>query len=122
MDAICIDQSQSDAGTAERNEQVKLMGQIYHVASCVIVWLGKAGKPRIELKHSSRRDHYSRLHALRNRVKLSADWGGGSPYFSLLPPTVIFSYLTMLELLIIGKYSVFLINKPKGSCYTLGEI
>lgn len=47
IDAICIDQR--DTGTLERNEQIKYMGQIYHKASCVIVWLGIADKPIIQL-------------------------------------------------------------------------
>lgn len=52
IDAICIDQS--DTGTLERNEQIKYMGQIYHKASCVIVWLGIADKPIIRLFRLSR--------------------------------------------------------------------
>ncbi|KAF1917286.1 heterokaryon incompatibility protein-domain-containing protein [Ampelomyces quisqualis] len=37
-DAICIDQSNLD----ERSEQVQLMGEIYHSAQRVVVWLGDA--------------------------------------------------------------------------------
>lgn len=36
IDAICIDQD----NTAERNQQVRIMGQIYFRATTVIVWLG----------------------------------------------------------------------------------
>lgn len=36
IDAICIDQK----NTAERNQQVRIMGQIYFRATTVIVWLG----------------------------------------------------------------------------------
>ncbi|RYP83369.1 hypothetical protein DL769_001393 [Monosporascus sp. CRB-8-3] len=42
IDAICIDQR--DSGTSERNEQVMLMGSIYHNATRVIVWLGLSNK------------------------------------------------------------------------------
>lgn len=52
IDAICIDQS--DAGTLERNEQIKYMGHIYHKASCVIVWLGSADKLTIQFFRLSR--------------------------------------------------------------------
>lgn len=36
IDALCIDQT----NISERNHQVKLMGQIYHTARRVVVWLG----------------------------------------------------------------------------------
>ncbi|KAI4859980.1 heterokaryon incompatibility protein-domain-containing protein [Hypoxylon rubiginosum] len=41
VDALCINQDDTD----ERNHQVKLMGQIYSSAKCVVAWLGKA-RPR----------------------------------------------------------------------------
>ncbi|EHK27467.1 uncharacterized protein TRIVIDRAFT_736, partial [Trichoderma virens Gv29-8] len=37
VDAICIDQENLE----ERGSQVQLMARIYHMASCVIVWLGE---------------------------------------------------------------------------------
>ncbi|KAH7323012.1 heterokaryon incompatibility protein-domain-containing protein [Stachybotrys elegans] len=47
IDAICIDQDDSPASTAERNAQVKRMGDIYRGAWQVIVWLGNDGNMRI---------------------------------------------------------------------------
>ncbi|KAK5632281.1 hypothetical protein RRF57_007995 [Xylaria bambusicola] len=40
IDAICIDQGTDAAATAERNEQVAMMGELYRSAQGVIVWLG----------------------------------------------------------------------------------
>ncbi|KAK8070167.1 HET-domain-containing protein [Apiospora phragmitis] len=37
---LWIDQSPVEVGTRERNHQVKLMGEIYHNASTVLIWLG----------------------------------------------------------------------------------
>ncbi|KAL2754845.1 hypothetical protein ACRALDRAFT_1071486 [Sodiomyces alcalophilus JCM 7366] len=39
IDAICIDQTEE--GTEERNEQVKLMGEVYQRCRRVIIWLGQ---------------------------------------------------------------------------------
>ncbi|KAK8011020.1 hypothetical protein PG990_009985 [Apiospora arundinis] len=44
VDAICIDQVENETSTKERNLQVQKMGQIYHSASRVIIWLGPANK------------------------------------------------------------------------------
>jgi hypothetical protein len=41
VDAICIDQEAS--AVAERSAQVAMMGDIYHVASSTILWLGPGG-------------------------------------------------------------------------------
>ncbi|KFA56211.1 hypothetical protein S40293_00043 [Stachybotrys chartarum IBT 40293] len=38
IDAVCIDQTSE--GTKERNQQVKIMGHVYHNASTVLIWLG----------------------------------------------------------------------------------
>ncbi|KAK7927500.1 hypothetical protein PG985_004498 [Apiospora marii] len=43
-DAICVDQAEHEAGTTERNCQVKQMGRIFHNASRVIVWLDQADR------------------------------------------------------------------------------
>jgi hypothetical protein len=40
VDAICIDQREESI--AERNQQVKIMGDIYSSASRVLIWLGEA--------------------------------------------------------------------------------
>jgi hypothetical protein len=41
VDAICIDQlSEETRSIQERNEQVKMMGEIYRGAKCVLVWIG----------------------------------------------------------------------------------
>ncbi|KAF2685591.1 HET-domain-containing protein [Lentithecium fluviatile CBS 122367] len=45
VDAICIDQSSID----ERSVQVRNMGEIYTIAECVLVWLGPADGPEIEI-------------------------------------------------------------------------
>jgi hypothetical protein len=42
VDAICIDQKKDKDSTWERNQQVKLMGEIYVKAVRVLVWLGPA--------------------------------------------------------------------------------
>lgn len=39
VDAICINQMESPEAIAERNEQVKIMGEIYRRASRTIIWL-----------------------------------------------------------------------------------
>lgn len=39
VDAICINQGDSPEAIAERNEQVKIMGEIYRRASRTIIWL-----------------------------------------------------------------------------------
>ncbi|KAK8053113.1 hypothetical protein PG996_012414 [Apiospora saccharicola] len=41
IDAICIDQSTAEESTRERNVQVRQMGEIFHQASTVVVWLGR---------------------------------------------------------------------------------
>lgn len=42
VDAICIDQRENDTSKRERDRQVKIMGDIYHDAQKVLVWLGPA--------------------------------------------------------------------------------
>ncbi|KAK4157040.1 heterokaryon incompatibility protein 6, OR allele [Chaetomidium leptoderma] len=42
IDAICINQADTDEAVAERNTQIPLMGDIYRKATCVLVWLGPA--------------------------------------------------------------------------------
>jgi hypothetical protein len=42
VDAICIDQKKDKDSTRERNQQVKLMGEVYVKAARVLVWLGPA--------------------------------------------------------------------------------
>lgn len=43
VDAICIDQTASNASIRERNHQVQRMGQVYHCATQVLIWLDKSG-------------------------------------------------------------------------------
>jgi hypothetical protein len=40
VDAICIDQSSEHHSVLERNQQVKLMGEIYSQAYRTLIWLG----------------------------------------------------------------------------------
>lgn len=40
IDAICIDQRENDTSKRDRDRQVKIMGDIYHQAWKVLVWLG----------------------------------------------------------------------------------
>ncbi|KAI0535291.1 heterokaryon incompatibility protein-domain-containing protein [Xylaria digitata] len=50
VDTICIDQGPDAIATAERNQQVAMMGEVYHSARGVIVWLGPGNEeltPRI---------------------------------------------------------------------------
>ncbi|GAW19541.1 hypothetical protein ANO14919_090290 [Xylariales sp. No.14919] len=50
IDAICIDQGADAVATAERNQQVAIMGDVYRSARGVIVWLGPGNEeltPRI---------------------------------------------------------------------------
>lgn len=42
IDAICIDQRENDTSKRDRDRQVKIMGDIYHQARKVLVWLGPA--------------------------------------------------------------------------------
>lgn len=44
VDAICIDQKND----VEKDEQIKLMGHVYHCAKRVLIWLGP-GSPRTDL-------------------------------------------------------------------------
>ncbi|KAI0117672.1 heterokaryon incompatibility protein-domain-containing protein [Nemania sp. FL0031] len=44
IDAICIDQGEGSTSQREREEQVKLMGQVYAIAARVIIWLGPSRK------------------------------------------------------------------------------
>jgi hypothetical protein len=48
VDAICIDQSSEEHSVAERNQQVKLMGEIYKQAYRTLIWLGD-GSEQIQL-------------------------------------------------------------------------
>ncbi|KAF7900762.1 hypothetical protein EAE99_012257 [Botrytis elliptica] len=41
VDSICIDQEKSKPSEEERAAQIQLMGKVYRIASCVIVWLGQ---------------------------------------------------------------------------------
>lgn len=41
IDAICINQGDTDEAIDERNSQVKIMGEIYFKAKQVLVWLGE---------------------------------------------------------------------------------
>ncbi|KAF7946773.1 hypothetical protein EAE96_009756 [Botrytis aclada] len=41
IDSICIDQEKSEPSEEERVAQIQLMGEVYRIASCVIVWLGQ---------------------------------------------------------------------------------
>jgi hypothetical protein len=41
IDAICINQSQDKFATQERNQQVKMMGEVYAIATKVLIWLGE---------------------------------------------------------------------------------
>ncbi|KAF3803802.1 hypothetical protein GCG54_00011639 [Colletotrichum gloeosporioides] len=42
VDAICIDQGESDRSKKERNTQVVQMGKVYQTARRVVIWLGTA--------------------------------------------------------------------------------
>jgi len=47
VDAICIDQAPGEldpGAAAERNQQVRMMGAVYHKATSVLVWLGEGDK------------------------------------------------------------------------------
>lgn len=48
IDAICIDQRAEERPVQERNEQIKLMGEVYHRAMGVVVWLGTG---RLSARH-----------------------------------------------------------------------
>ncbi|KAF7858758.1 uncharacterized protein EAF02_011082 [Botrytis sinoallii] len=41
IDSICIDQEKSKPSEEERISQIQLMGEVYRIAKCVIVWLGQ---------------------------------------------------------------------------------
>ncbi|KAF5869481.1 putative het-domain-containing protein [Botrytis fragariae] len=41
IDSICIDQEESKPSEEERVVQIQLMGEVYRIARCVIVWLGQ---------------------------------------------------------------------------------
>ena len=41
VDAICIDQGNSEESLKERNTQITLMGEVYHSAESTLCWLGK---------------------------------------------------------------------------------
>ncbi|RDW81885.1 hypothetical protein BP6252_02997 [Coleophoma cylindrospora] len=47
VDCICIDQSSREGSQLEQNNHVKLMGEIYHKAKDVDVWLGEASKDEV---------------------------------------------------------------------------
>ena len=49
VDAICIDQEESEISVKERNSQVALMGEIYAKASHTICWLGQGNEFTNEL-------------------------------------------------------------------------
>ncbi|KAK7936004.1 hypothetical protein PG985_001499 [Apiospora marii] len=49
VDAICIDQVVGDTSSRERNHQVQRMGQVYHSATRVIIWLGQLPGPHIRI-------------------------------------------------------------------------
>lgn len=42
VDAICIDQANSDESLAERNTQITLMGGVYRTAKRTLCWIGKS--------------------------------------------------------------------------------
>ncbi|KAI0101358.1 heterokaryon incompatibility protein-domain-containing protein [Nemania sp. FL0031] len=42
IDAICIDQGKGEESVAEREHQIKLMGEVYEKAYRVIIWLGES--------------------------------------------------------------------------------
>lgn len=42
IDAICIDQGESDTSKRERDHQIQIMGDIYRKSQKVLVWLGPA--------------------------------------------------------------------------------
>ncbi|KAF2122017.1 heterokaryon incompatibility protein-domain-containing protein [Lophiotrema nucula] len=41
VDAICIDQGDSDEAKAERTQQIQIMGEVYKRASRVVAWIGE---------------------------------------------------------------------------------
>ncbi|KAH7090741.1 heterokaryon incompatibility protein-domain-containing protein [Paraphoma chrysanthemicola] len=64
IDALCIDQS----NIAERNAQVRLMGNIYAKATMTYVYLGVADdESRVAMKYIKEHDHNGRQHATRLR-------------------------------------------------------
>lgn len=41
VDAICIDQGDTDVAKAERTQQIQIMGEVYKKASRVVAWIGE---------------------------------------------------------------------------------
>ena len=47
IDALCINQKDDEESLAEKNHQVRLMGEVYRRAKLVLVWLGAVSEPRV---------------------------------------------------------------------------
>jgi Heterokaryon incompatibility protein (HET) len=71
VDAICIDQSSEEARSIqERNEQVKMMGEIYRGAECVLVWIGDGDhSTTTALGYMATIGKYWRMRQSKNKVK-----------------------------------------------------
>ncbi|KAK5166858.1 uncharacterized protein LTR77_007587 [Saxophila tyrrhenica] len=75
IDALCINQSDSEPATAERGAQVQRMAEIYHSAEMVYAWLGQPSDERCTRLAAAKMAEFERLFtryvALRKKSK---DW------------------------------------------------
>jgi hypothetical protein len=71
VDAICIDQSSEETQSIqERNEQVKMMGEIYRGAKCVLVWISDGDhSTTAALGYMETIGKYWRMQQSKNKVK-----------------------------------------------------
>ncbi|KAH8687914.1 heterokaryon incompatibility protein-domain-containing protein [Tricladium varicosporioides] len=70
VDAICIDQAKNTVSTEERNNQVKMMGDVYRKAKSVLVWLGDGDKNTgIAFKYLQRIAKYGSMRISQNQTK-----------------------------------------------------
>jgi Heterokaryon incompatibility protein (HET) len=70
IDALCINQS----NTMERNQQVRMMGQIFHSAQRVLAWLGEA-----ENESDESMTVVEDIAELCTKIKERGDWDSFSP-------------------------------------------
>ncbi|KAK8029714.1 HET-domain-containing protein [Apiospora rasikravindrae] len=61
VDAICINQKDDEISIQERNQQVMRMGEIFHRATCVVIWLGPNASAATVIRDAKNRDRMSRL-------------------------------------------------------------
>ncbi|KAH6683366.1 heterokaryon incompatibility protein-domain-containing protein [Halenospora varia] len=70
VDAICIDQAKNPVSTEERNNQVKMMGEVYRKARCVLVWLGDGDeKSGIAFRYLQNIARYGPMRTSQNQTK-----------------------------------------------------